>query len=123
MEKLPLYWDWIKIEAKAIASDGCTKVIDFRKKCCEEHDLAYYYAKCPRDAYRLYLEGASEPWREAKPIGRSQADGFIRDCYKREAEVSWFPLLSWTRWIGTRVGGLKAWNRHREREKNAQLAD
>ena len=112
-----LYWDFIKTEATVIESDGCTKVIDFHKICCWEHDLSYYWAACPRDAYRLWRNGAVRYWQEAKPITRSKADQQLRKCYQQKSIANGFSVLAWTRWTGTRVGGFFAWKRHRERER------
>lgn len=117
MEKKLLYWDWIKAEAKAISSDGCTKAIDFRRECCELHDLAYYWAKDPRDAYRNYLNGFPDYWKCAKGVTRREADKLIRQCYRDKSPVDGFSIVAWTRYIGIRLGAWIAWNKHRRREK------
>lgn len=113
----PVYWDFIKEEAAAIKSDGCTKVIDFHKACCWEHDLSYYWARCPRDAYRLCQNGTADYWLGAKVIKRADADSRLRKCYQQKSFADGFSILAWTRWMGTRLGGRRAWNKHRARER------
>jgi len=117
-DRKPLFWDWVREEAQKVKSDGCTKAIDFRKDCCYLHDLAYWHAKDPWDAYRHYLNGEENYWALAKDITRAEADALIRKCYQDKSLVDGFSLLAWTRWAGTRLGGWWAWRTHRRRERN-----
>ena len=114
MDRKYLYWDWIKAEALAIKSDGCTKVIDFRRECCHLHDLAYWYGRDPKDAYRLYLNDEPKYWADAGTINRGQADAMIKQCYHDKSVVNGFSPFVWTRWIGTRLGGWVAWRKYRK---------
>ena len=120
-EKFLLYWDWLKIEAAKIKSDGCSKVVDFRKDCCFEHDLAYYYAKDPRSAYNYYRTTAAPDrdrcWHYADPITRREADARIKKCYSDKSILNGLSPFSWTRFLGTRIGGWFAWKNHRRRER------
>jgi len=109
------YWDWVKVECRKIKSDGCSKVTQAFKFACEEHDLSYYYARDPRDAYKWYLASALDPWKLAKPITRGQADGLMADRQQAAGPVGW--LFSTWRWAGLRIGGWLAWRNHRNREK------
>ena len=113
-ERKYLYWDWIKVEAKRINSDGCSKVVDFRRECCYLHDLAYYYGRDPKDAYKRYLMNDGQCWANADKINRGYADGLIKQCYHDKSPINGASPLVWTRWLGTRAGGWWAWRKHRK---------
>ena len=112
--KLLLYWDWIKEEARRIKSDGCSNVPDFHVDACWEHDLSYWYAKCPRSAYKHYCDGVGLYWSVADSLSRGEADAQFR---RRHQERSVFgkgsPMALW-RWAGVRLGGWKPWSNHRK---------
>jgi hypothetical protein len=115
MGKQYLYWDWIKAEAKKANSDGCSFVPDWRLPCCHEHDIAYAYAKDPRDAYRHWRnltiadEQANGWWDLAEPITRGEADKRFRQCNQKKSKLGkWSPFAAW-RWVGVRLLGRKIW--------------
>lgn len=119
---LPTYWNWIKSEAALIDTDGCSGVTGLRIDCCFEHDLGYYYAKDPHDAYIKYRGGLLEPWLHAKSIDRAGVDARFRKCLQnRSALGRWSPMALW-RWAGVRIGGESRWEAHREREKQEGVA-
>ena len=103
------YYKWITAEAQKIVSDGCTGVPDFHLHCCYEHDLAYYYGKCPRDAYRL------GSWTKGVPLKRATADKRFRECIQKQSRLGKLSPMSWWRWMGVRLGGGKIWNKHRNK--------
>lgn len=103
------YWEWVKEQALLIKTDGCTGVIDFRKHCCYEHDLGYFYGRDPRHAFAcrntlISPDRDVEAWTLAAKISRSEADARFRQCN---------PIAKW-RWIGVRLGGWNAWRKHRK---------
>lgn len=140
-KKQHLYWSWVKAEAKKINSDGCTvvsklyRLIDKAYKlvkktdkhiseaykvCCGEHDLAYWYAKDPRSAYRLYRDVPdSNYWYFADTVDRSEADKRFRSCIQIRSKLGKASPVSWVRWLGTRAGGWKPWRDHRKKGHNA----
>jgi hypothetical protein len=101
------YEEWIKEEALKIKSDGCSKVPDFNKICCLEHDLAYHYGKDPKDAYH-------EGWEKAQKVKRGYPDAEFRRCNQEKSKLKiGSPLAAW-RWVGVRLGGWNAWRKHRK---------
>ena len=118
--KKKLYWNWIYGEAAKIKSDGCTVVSELFHAACLQHDLAYYWAKNPVSAYRLYLLEYTNPWDNATAITRSQADEQFKKCIKSKSKLKNWSPLAYLRWFGVRIGGRWAWNKHRQRE-NAKL--
>lgn len=111
--KYALYWDWVKSECKVIGSDGCSKVPDFYLAACQQHDCSYYYAKDPVDAYRHYRTGSADPWKDATPITKAQADAAFRKEIQERSIIGVFSPLSWWRWAGVKWFGKKAWNSHK----------
>lgn len=112
------YWQWVRDEAEQIGSDGCSAVMGFHVECCFEHDLAFYYARDPRDAYRAMREGVSpaKAWADADPITRAEADARFRRCHQNRSRFGrWSPMAAY-RWLGVRWRGGKAWDSHRARE-------
>lgn len=104
-----IYKLWLRIQADAIGSDGCTHALELARDCCLEHDLGYYYGRDPRSAYRLFRQnlvpaGISH-FDNASPITRGEVDARFRRCNP--------PLVGWYRWIAVRIGGRRAWKRHR----------
>ena len=97
------YWEWIKTQAFGIKSDGCSKVLDFDKDCCYEHDLGYFYGRSPIEAYAAHLAGSEEPWSLAAKCSRSEIDAIFRNC----------TCAKW-RWVGVRLLGWNAWRKHRK---------
>lgn len=116
MTRLPLYWDWVESEAALIKTDGCSKVSGAFRKCCRQHDLAYYYGRDPVSAYKRYLAGDWEHWLNANPTTRAQADADFRRCTQANSAMGFFSPVALWRWAGVRLGGKGAWDRHRERE-------
>lgn len=101
------YTEWVTAEAKAINSDGCSKVTDIHKICCYEHDLAYHYGRDPREAFQL-------GWEKARKIDRGYADGVFRECNQTQSKLKdGSPMALW-RWLGVRLGGWNAWRKHRK---------
>ena len=92
------YWEWVEAESIKIKSDGCTKAKDWCKKCCWEHDLAFYYAKDPRHAF------ICRDWDLADPITFAQANSMFAKC------LPWYLRY---RWLGVTLGSWGIWKRHR----------
>ncbi len=115
------YKAFIQREAAIIKSDGCTKATEWFQVCCWEHDLAYYYARDPRDAYRqdIVLKGNGQHWITARPIGRKEADLTFRRCHEVLSYLKDASLMAKWRFWAVRLGGWWAWRKHRMREKNA----
>lgn len=112
-----IYWEWVKSEATLIDTDGCSKVLNFHLECCLEHDLGYYYGKDPRDAYRLWVKGDPDYWKNAADITREEADRRFRKCHQVRSKLGWWSWVAFWRWRGVRRGGQGAWDKHRERER------
>jgi hypothetical protein len=112
----PQYWAWIRSQAELLGSDGCTVVSGLQIDCCFEHDLGYYYAKDPRDAYLRELTGSLDPWTAAKAIDRDTVDARFRRCHQNRSLFGTYSPMAFWRWLGVRFGGQKRWDRHRERE-------
>lgn len=111
------YWNFIRSEATLIDTDGCSRVSGFQVDCCFEHDLGYYYAADPRDAYRLYRLGDHDYWQHASPITREDVDSRFRKCHQTRSKFGqWSPMAFW-RWLGVRRFGQSRWDAHRERER------
>lgn len=105
------YKEWIASEAKAIGSDGCTVVSELFQWCCFEHDLAYTWKKDPRRAYALHRSRDKNPWNNAPPISREEADLRFRECIQKGSHFGKLSPVSWIRWVGVRIGGLWAWEK------------
>jgi hypothetical protein len=88
----------------------------FHVECCFEHDLGYYYAKDPRDAYLRELTGSLTPWQDAKPIDRATVDARFRRCHQNRSVFGHWSPMALYRWVGVRVGGQRRWDAHRARE-------
>jgi len=116
MSKKLLYWDFVRVEAKHIGSDGCTLVSELFRDCCLEHDLSYYCGKDPRSAYRFYrnLCAGHDYWYFADAIERSEADDRFKKCIQDRSKLGKWSPISWVRWLGVKVGGWKPWNTHRK---------
>lgn len=108
------YYAWVRAEAAAIGSDGCTVVSEIYGWCCLQHDIAYYYAKDPVDAYQCYISGQAEYWKNAAPITRDQADAQFRDCMKAKSVLNGASPIAHIRWVGIVLLGKWAWNKHRK---------
>lgn len=118
MRKCLMFWDWVEQESVLIKTDGCSKVSGAFRKRCRVHDLAYYFAKDPVDAYKLYVLGSSLYWLQAAPITKAQADAEFRKGIQSDSALGFFsPVAAW-RWLGLRfLGGQAAWDSHRAREQ------
>lgn len=93
----PDYIAWLRQEAALIKSDGCTRALEIERDCCLEHDLAYFFGRVPRWAF-IYHD-----WNLAPSTSRAAADRRFFDCNG---------LLH--RYIAVRLGGWRAWRRHRK---------
>lgn len=108
------YEEWIKAEAAAIRSDGCTGVPDIRVECCHEHDLSYHYGRDPRLAYAWSRSIPANYWSLAGKITRSEADARFWSCNRRRSWFKWAsPFAAW-RWAGVRILGAEKWDEHRK---------
>ena len=115
-----LYWEWVESEAAIIETDGCSKVSGGYRKCCLAHDLSYYYAKDPINAYRVYLQGVADYWRQADPIDQQEADSDLRRCMQSQSKFGWWsPMAGW-RWLALKRVGRKACDEHRKREQELE---
>jgi hypothetical protein len=113
------YWAWIRSEAALIDTDGCSLVTNARVECCFEHDLAYYYAKDPRDAYRQWRAEVLDYWLVTDPIEREEADRRFRNCHQNRNLLGRYSPMALYRWLGVRWKAQKAWDNHRAREAKA----
>lgn len=109
----PTYWNFIRSEAEAHQSDGCTAVMGFHVECCFEHDLGYRFAKDPRDAYFRFRGGSLDPWKNAKPITREEVDRRFRRCHQNRSRFGQYSPMAWWRWAGVRLRGGPRWNFYR----------
>jgi hypothetical protein len=112
----PQYWNWVGSQAALIDSDGCSVVSGLHVSCCFEHDLGYYFARDPRDAYLKELCGSLDPWLDAKPIDRATVDARFRRCQQNRSVFGQWSPVAWYRWAAVRLRGQSRWDRHRERE-------
>lgn len=119
MSKKLLYWDFVLHEAALIRTDGCSHVTGAFSRQCRAHDLAYYYARDPGDAYRRYLTESAAYWREARPVTQAEADAAFRRWMQSESVAGWYSPVAALRWLGLRIAGRAAWERHRAREATA----
>ena len=114
------YWEFIEDEAALIKTDGCSKVSGAFRKHCRVHDLSYYYAADPVDAYKRYVAGDSDYWWSATPITKAEADAAFRRGMQSDSPAGFFSPLAALRWLGLKIGGRKAWDAHRAREAQEQ---
>ena len=112
--KLPLYWDWVESESALIDSDGCSSATGAYLKCCLVHDLSYYYAADPVDAYKHYIAGADDCWELARPIRQADADANFRRCIQAHSKLGILSPMAIWRWGALKMFGKKAWNNHRQ---------
>lgn len=119
MGKRLLYWGFVRQEAKAIGSDGCTLVSELYHDCCSQHDLGYRYGKDPRSAYALYLADTPNYWVHARDVDRSFIDTQFRECIQVKSKLGRFSPISWLRWTAVRAGGWKPWRTYRRSPQNA----
>lgn len=97
---MPLkYWEWVEEQAKLIKSDGCTHALELARKCCWEHDLAFYYGRDPRHAYTC-------GWRRADKIGFVETNNRLGGC------LPWWLKY---RWLAVMGGGWILWCDHRRK--------
>lgn len=97
------YQEWVRREAEAVRSDGCTSLTQWYRDCCLEHDLAYRHGKDPQDAYLRCLLGQPDYWRQAQPISRRAADLRLSQCMQRQSPFSLLDPLSYIRFAGVRL--------------------
>lgn len=97
------YRAWVKREAKAVGSDGCTFVSELYHICCLEHDLGYRYGLDPRSAYMV-------GWEKARPIARAEVDRRFRECIRAHSAFGRYSPIAFVRWLGVRVFGYFLWN-------------
>ena len=120
------YWEWIRSEAALIGTDGCSAVMGFHVECCFEHDLGYYYARDPRDAYRKSYDpdiAPNEEWLHADPIEREEVDARFRSCHQNRSKFGrWSPMAIY-RWLGGRGGGQEAGDKHRAGEGEQHVGE
>lgn len=120
----PTYWEWIESEAALVESDGCTKATGFQLACCWEHDVAFWYARDPRSAYRHWLEHHDRvrAWREADDVTFEQANRDFKRCHTQRSSLGWWWWLdprNVVRWRVVVRASRAAWDRHRAREAAA----
>ena len=119
MSKRVMYWTFIENEAALIKTDGCSKVSGAYRKHCRVHDLSYYHAADPVDAFKLYLGGDPDYWWHAARVTKEGADAAFRRGIQSDSALGFFsPVAAW-RWLGLKIGGQRAWDSHRAREAEA----
>jgi hypothetical protein len=114
--RLATYWEWARAEASLIDTDGCSKVSGIHVECCYEHDLSFFAAKDPRDAYLRWRLGDPEPWKCAKPITFGEANRRFRKCHQARSKFGMYSPMAWFRWLGVKFLSKQAWDKHRKRE-------
>src|SRR5689334_7434831 len=92
------YWKWIQEQASLIHSDGCTHAEEWKRQCCWQHDLAYYYGRNPRSAFE-------KGWQEADKISFVEANNQFAGC------LPWYLKY---RWLAVMGGGYWIWRKHRK---------
>jgi len=115
----PLFLAWLESEARLIHSDGCSKVSQFNRKCCDLHDCEFYHGKDAADAYRLFREGERGYWSQAKPVTFEDANRHFRNCHFSHTQLGWLNPMTWWRWRGIVRFSRGAWDAHRAREQAA----
>jgi hypothetical protein len=112
---------WVKQEASAIGTDGCSKVTNFHGFCCLVHDLEFYYARSVHSAYKLYRMGIAYPWTspDCAEVTFKQANEGIKRCIIARSKMGMWSPVAWWRYWGTQKGAKGAWEQHRERERKA----
>lgn len=118
------YWEWIRNEAAAMGTDGCSAVSGLHVECCLEHDVSYATAKDPRDAYRKSYDPDVFPgqhWAAAKAIDREEADWRFQQCHRNRSRFGNYSPMAFWRWLGVRLGGQAAWDKHRAREREQRV--
>lgn len=90
----PDYWDRVEARAKALGSDGCTRVSEWNRRCCLLHDIMYRTG--------MDMDGHA--------VTRQEADYLFWECNRRfsNSRLSWLSPRSWVRWAGVRVGAFLA---------------
>lgn len=111
------YKKWIEQEAAFIRADGCTGITNHDGICCLIHDLEYHYAKDSVSAYGHYINGIRDYWAQAKSADRKFIDNAFIRCNHRESWLGYLNPFAWWRRL-VKIGGQRAWDKHRERERN-----
>lgn len=113
------YREFVDQESRLIRSDGCSKASGAYAFHCRVHDLEYWYAADAVDAYRWYLLGAGDYWRQARAITQAEADAHLRDGMQSDSPLGFFSPMAIIRWGVLKAIGKRAWSRHRAREQDA----
>ena|SRR3990167_585228 len=116
------YAHWIEEQAALINADGCTGVSNAFAGCCLRHDLEFYYGRSATDAYIQARYGERDPWVWAERLTFEEANAHFRACHFRESRLGYLNLVGWYRYaIVRRSKGRAAWEKHRAREREAQM--
>jgi len=94
------YWVCVRETAKAIGSDHCSKVPDFYRDCCDEHDVGYRFGED--------FDGTL--------MTRGAVDARFRQCMQAQ---SWFGRCSpmaWWRWAAVRIASGRIWKQYRKED-------
>jgi hypothetical protein len=118
----PNYIHWLRAEATLIDTDGCSAVSGLKVECCYEHDLSYFYAKDPREAYRRRngaLPGSSLVWSNTPPITFEETNRRFRKCLQARSKLGRYSPMALWRWAGVAwfPASRASWDAHRQREK------
>jgi len=93
---MPSYHDQLKLLAKSIGSDGCTKAFDFICiECCWEHDWTYVTGLTP----------------QGRVVDKEYADRRFRDCFQAHMSLRWLNPISWWRYLAVVKFGHGVWGK------------
>jgi hypothetical protein len=98
------YWRWYEERAKALGSDGCSKVSEWNRRCCYRHDV---HCRTQQDIHGNY-------------VSREDADARFWECNRIRSPFSWLSPRSWVRWAGVRIGAKMKRKRHVKSESTGE---
>jgi hypothetical protein len=98
------YWDAVRVRAKELKSDGCTKAPDFYLDACYEHDIHY----------------RTHAWLDGVPITRAQADALLRKRIRDCSPLGVVSPMALIWWGAVRTFGSTAWQ---DDEKGSPFTD
>lgn len=88
------FWRRVRSCCQRLKCDGCTGVPDWRRPCCDWHDLLW------RTGHDL----------EGNPVSGAQANVEFRKCLQHLSRLRWFSPMSWWRYAAVTIS--KRWLHH-----------
>ncbi len=83
------YWRRVREFAAITGSDGCSRVTNFHRDCCLEHDIAY--------KIHATLDGQT--------LTKAEADQRFFNCMARRSRAGYFNPMAWWRYYAVRWFG------------------